>query len=377
MDTRAPQGASTLELFFDLVFVFALTQVSAFLVEHGDVAGLARGALLLAMLWWMWSTFTWTTNWTGTETAAIRLSLLAAMGVSLAMAQAVPDAFEDGGAWFAVTYFIVRLISVSLSWLGAAANQAQREALLTFLPLATMAPLLVLVGGFLDSPWRTVLWVLAFAVDLVSALSAGRGTWQIQARHFAERNGLFVIIALGESIVAIGLGVVGEERSTTLALSLGVVFVGAAALWWSYFDRPAQDAERYLAEADDKEQGRFARDAYSILHYPIILGIVLYAVAAEEVVAHPDDALDGFNRFAISVGVALVLLAVVAAAYRAVRRVPTERFVAAVVLIGLALFGGELSALRLAALVDVVLIASLVIEHRNRARLDAERSSTI
>ena len=217
--------------------------------------------------------------------------------------------------------------------------------------------------------------MLAFAVDLISAISAGRGTWQIQARHFAERNGLFVIIALGESIVAIGLGVVGEERSATLALSLGVVFVGAAALWCSYFDKPARDAERYLAEADDKEQGRFARDAYSILHYPIILGIVLYAVGAEDVVAHPDDALDGFNRFALSVGVALVLLAVVAAAYRAVRRVPTERFVAGIVLIGLALFGGELSALRLAALVDVVLIVSLVIEHRNRARLDAERSS--
>jgi low temperature requirement protein LtrA len=354
--------ASYLELFFDLVFVFAITQVSVLLHDQLTFAGLAEGALLLAMLWWTWSLYTWTTNWTGSDRLGIRVSLVGAMGASLLMAQAVPDAFDEAGPWFAVPYFVVRLFAASIYFLGARHHAAQRAALMTFLPLSMLASAGVLVGGYFDGSARVVIWVGAMLIDLASASAAGRATWEVDAAHFAERNGLFVIIALGESIVAIGLGASDAARTTSLALTLGLAFLGAAALWWCYFDRAARAAEGYLMAVTGFERGRFARDAYTILHYPVILGIVLYAFAAEEVVAHPAEVLAPEFRLAVTVGVSLVMLAVVAGTYRAVRRIPMERLLAALALLVLALVGTGIRADALMAVVVAIVVLALIRE---------------
>ncbi len=360
--------ASFLELFFDLVFVFAVTQVAALLREDVSFAGFAKGMLLLTFLWWTWSVYTWTTNWTGTEQLSIRLAILGAMGASMLMAQAVPDAFEDGGAWFATAYFAVRLLAAAIYWVGARNHEAQRAALTTFLPLSLSAAVLVLIGGYFDGEIRGAVWVAALVIDLVSAANSSKATWEIDAAHFAERNGLFIIIALGESIVAIGVGASGAERDASLVFTLLLAFAGAAAMWWSYFDRAQLAGERYLAAASPKERGMFARDAYSILHFPIVAGIVLYAVAVEEVVAHPDEHLVAGFRFALAAGMSMVLLAMVAANYRATRRIPVERLVAAAALIVVAVVSADLRGDVLTAGVVTIVVAGLWWE-RARAKI--------
>jgi low temperature requirement protein LtrA len=357
--------ASSLELFFDLVFVFAITQVSTLLREKPTLGGLVEGGLLLFMLWWTWSQYTWTTNWTGTDRLPLRLALIGAMGGSLLMAKTVPDAFGDGGPWFGWEYLSVRLFAGAIYWIGARHSPSQRAALLTFLPLSLVAPLLVVGGGYLTGSARLGLWALAMAVDFASAAAAGRGTWEVDPGHFAERNGLFVIIALGESIVAIGLGASQAERTSGLLLALVVAFLGAAALWWSYFDRAARAAEEYLKEVQGQERGRFARDAYTLLHFPVVLGIVLYAVGAEEVVAHPGSLLAAEFRFALTAGVGLLMLAMVAGSYRAVRRLPIERLVLVTVLAALTVVGSGLPALLFATLTVGATIAALVQEGRH------------
>jgi low temperature requirement protein LtrA len=365
MPLLTEKRASYLELFFDLVFVFAITQVSTLLREKPTVGGLVEGGLLLFMLWWTWSQYTWTTNWTGTDRLPLRLALIGAMGGSLLMAKTVPDAFADGGTWFGWEYFTVRLFAGAIYWIGARHSPSQRAALLTFLPLSLVAPLLVVGGGYLTGSARLGLWALAMAVDFASAAAAGRGTWEVDPGHFAERNGLFVIIALGESIVAIGLGASQAERTSGLLLALVVAFLGAAALWWSYFDRAARAAEEYLKEVQGQERGRFARDAYTLLHFPVVLGIVLYAVGAEEVVAHPGSLLAAEFRFALTAGVGLLMLAMVAGSYRAVRRLPIERLVLVTVLAALTVVGSGLPALLFATLTVGATIAALVQEGRH------------
>lgn len=353
------KSTSYLELFFDLVFVFAVTQVSALVRDDQTFAGLGRGSLLLLMLWWSWSLYTWTTNWTGTDRLGIRLSLIGAMAAALVMSAAVADAFTTGGIWFAFSYLVVRIFVAAMYWIGSRRSIAQRAALMTFLPLSLLAPFVVLAGAYFDGTKRLVIWILAIVIDMLSAANAGRAMWEIDPGHFAERNGLFVIIALGESIVAIGIGATLTERRPQLIASLILAFAGAAVLWWSYFDRAARAAEEYLKNAEGQERGRFARDAYTILHLPIVIGIVLFAVAAEEVVAHPDQSLSPEIRFALVVGVGLVLLGIVAAAYRATHQVPYERMAAAVAMVLLAFLAGGTRADVLMAV--VVLIVSLAL----------------
>lgn len=359
---RERMRASTLELFFDLVFVLAITQVTALLRDDHTAAGIGRGLVILLLLWWAWSVYTWITNYTGTDLTLVRLSLLGAMGASMIMATGVAGAFGSAGPWFAISYMVVRLFGQLGYWIAARDDPLRREALLTFLPLATIAPVIVLAGGFVDDPARTWVWVAAIAVDAAGAINAGRGTWDVAPLHFAERNGLFIIIALGESIVAVGLGAIGAERSIELLLALSLGFLGAAALWWSYFQHAAPKAERHLVAADVKERGRFARDAYTVLHFPIVLGIVLYAVAIEEAVAHPLHHLGDFGRYSLAAGMALVLLAIIAATYRASRRIPRERLLAAAGLLLLAGVGEGMNALWFVAVSDAVVVLALLAE---------------
>ena len=357
------RNASTLELFFDLVYVFAITQVVGAIHNNVSFVGLAQGALLLMLLWWTWSVYTWTTNWTGTDGFTIRMLLLAAMGGTLFMAIAVPDAFSDKAVWFGAAYLAVRVLATALYWVASKPYPNQRAAFITFFPVSSLATLSVFIGAFLGSPWLWVLWTAGAALDVVSAISAGKGTWAIDAKHFAERMGLFIIIALGESVVGMGITAAGLPRDAAHTAAIIVTFVTVAALWWSYFDKAAPHAERYFTSVHGKERGRFARDAYSILHYPLVVGIVYFGVTAGDVLSHPTDPLDTATRWAMVVGMSLVLLAMAAVTRRTHTPIGPARVVASGALVVLGVAGGALPAMAFTGVATAILIATLAWEH--------------
>lgn len=360
-DVKGGRGrsASTLELFFDLVYVFAIAQVVGLLHGGEGLADLARGALLIWLLWWTWSLYTWTTNWCGTDGTRTRLFLLATMGVTLLMSLTISTAFDEGSQWFGVTYFVVRLMGLALYWFSSGDYPEQRAAFLTFGPVTLVASALVLAGGFLDTPWLTVVWLLAAAVDLGAAASAGQATWAIDAPHFAERNGLFIIVALGETIVGVGLTATGVERDAIHIAAIAIAFVIACGLWWAYFHRAAVVMEHAMSAGTGQVPGRIARDAYTLLHYPLVVGIIFYAVAAEEIVAHPDEPLETFGRLALSLGVSLALLAIAGAVARVTGRIPTVRIGTAIVIMAIGAVAGSWTAVVFAAAIAVVVAASL------------------
>ena len=369
------RSASTLELFFDLVYVFAITQVVRLIHADPTTVGFAKGAFLLALLYWTWSIYTWTTNWTGTDGAPVRLFMLAAMGATLVMALEVPDAFGDGARWFGVTYFAVRMLAAGFYWFASKPFPTQRAAFATFFPLSFLAALFVMIGGFLDSPWLGIFWVAGASLDLFSAINAGKGTWAIDAKHFSERFGLFVIIALGESIVGIGLAAAHVSRDLIHLVGLGLMFVVAAGLWWSYFDKAAPFVENVFVHRTGQARGRFARDAYSILHYPIIVGIVFFAVAAEDVVAHPDEPLGRTIGVAMALGVALVLVSIVASVVRSIPRIFWLRVATGLGLMVLVWFTTGIDAVFTSTIVAAVLVIELIWEHIHHWRVAAPIAS--
>jgi len=356
------RNATTLELFFDLVYVFAITEVVSFVHHEPTIAGLAKGAFLLFLLWWTWSIYTWTTNWCGTGSVSIRLYLLAAMGTTLVMGIAVPEAFGDGSRLFAVSYFVVRALVTGLYWFESKDYPIQRAAFWTFYPLSMTGALVVLIGGFFEGRALLALFAIGGAIDLFGAINAGRGAWAVDAAHFAERNGLFIIIALGESVVGLGLAASSVDLDVSHVLALVISFAGIAALWWAYFDHAAPKAEHEFTRLAGRDRGRFARDVYTLLHYPLVVGIVMFAVGLGVVVTHPGDTLDVVGRVAVAGGPALALATVTAWTYRALRRVTVERLVAALALLLAIPLGAELSASGFAALSVAVIGVALVTE---------------
>ncbi|HLE99338.1 MAG TPA: low temperature requirement protein A, partial [Gaiellaceae bacterium] len=327
---------SYLELFFDLVFVFAFTQVTALLLEDTSAAGFARAGLVLAMVWWAWSAYAWMTNAIDVESLVTRLIVFAAMAAAFFAALAVPDAYQDAGAWFAVSYFTLRILNAALFTWGVRRDPALLRATAGLAPWFVAAALVALVGGFADGELRPWIWIASLAIDVAGTIVAGRARWRVSSAHFAERHGLIVIIALGESVVAIGVGVAELERDRVFALSVLVALAGVVALWWAYFDFTAQAAERALRRAGPEARGPLARDVFTYFHFPIVLGVVFYAVAAEKTLAHPTDPLSRAGRWALGLGIALFLLGFVLARYRVIRRIAWERIVAGLVAIAAA-----------------------------------------
>jgi low temperature requirement protein LtrA len=361
-----------LELFFDLVFVFAFTQVTTLVVEDTSATGLARAALIFALVWWAWSAYAWLTNAIDVENVGTRLFVFAAMLAAFFAALAVPDAYTDEGAWFAIAYFAVRVLHVALYVWGVHADPVQRVAVMRLAPWFLVAPTVVLAGGFVDDPWRTSLWSLSIAIDVAGTLFAAG--FRVSAAHFAERHGLIVIIALGESIVAIGVAAVELERDGVFALAVAVSFAGAAAAWWAYFDATRIAVERGLHAASEEDRGHLARDVFTFFHYPIVFGIILLAVAAKKMLGGPGEPLPDAGRAALALGIALFLLGFVLIRYRVIRRIAWERIGAALVVVAAVLVLDEADALLLLALTVVALVAALTLESfrlRNvRARLE-------
>ena len=305
----AEQRVTPLELFFDLVFVFALTQVTGFLADHLTWTGMLQGAALLAVLWWAWGAYSWLTNAVpAEEVISARLVILSAMAAMLVASLAVPDAFGEYGVLFGLSYFVVRVLHVVLFVLATGSTPEARQAMLRLAPGFLGAPLLLIPAGFLNGFAQGALWAVALAIDLGVSFVRGVSGFRVNAEHFVERYGLIVIIALGESIVAIGVGASGLTigAGVVVAAVLGIAL--AAALWWAYFDLDMLVAGQRLFAAKGEERARLARDAYSYLHLPMVAGIVLVALGIKKILEDVGDPLGTIPAVALCGGVALYLL---------------------------------------------------------------------
>jgi low temperature requirement protein LtrA len=305
------QRVTPLELFFDLVFVFAITQVSGFVSADPSWTRLVQGLAILAVVWFGWSGYAWLGNTANTDEGLVRVMLLAAMAAMLIASLAVPHAFGRDGLIFGVAYFVVRALHIGCY---ATVAQARHDRTLltvvgrlgsTILPAAA----LLVLAGALSGAARTVCWILALAVDYGGIALRGVEGWRITPGHFAERHSAIIIIALGESIVALGVGAEGVRLSAGV---IGGVLLGmatAAALWWAYFDVVAIVAERRLRRADPFAQVLMARDSYTYLHLPMVTGIILFAIGVKRTLLHTGMHLHPVVAVTLCGGVALYLVA--------------------------------------------------------------------
>jgi low temperature requirement protein LtrA len=332
---REGERVTPLELFFDLVFVLALTQCTALMAADPTWEGLARGLLVLGVLWWSWVGYAWLTSVVDPEEGAVRLVMFAAMAAFLVAALCVPGAFDDEALLFAVAYGAVRVAHILLFLLASRDDPQLRHATMGLAISTGIGVGLLLLASTADGALQGGLWALALTLDMGGPLLIDPAGWRLVPEHFAERHWLILIIALGESIVAVGAGVSGDvDAGVVLAAVLGVVV--AAGLWWLYFDVVAPISSRRLAAAAaGAERNRMARDSYSYLHLPMVAGIVLVALGMKKTLGHVEDPLSIVPTFALLGGAALYLLAHVAFRLRNVRTLNRRRLGLALLLLAL------------------------------------------
>ncbi len=364
--------ATTLELFYDLVFVFAITQVSHFLLEDLTWTRAAQAGLILLVVVWSWNFTTWATNELDPELLRVRVLLLGLMLGSLLMAIAIPEAFGDRAPLFAIAYVAIQVGRHGFLTFGAAARGTnERERAGRILAWFVLAGVLWIAGAFADGEARTVLWVLALLVDYAGPLVffwvpgrprlSGR-SWDVSPGHMAERFQLFVIIALGESIVITGATAADHELGLAAVAALVVAFLGSGALWWLYFTSIGRIAEHTIEHAEDP--GRIARDVYTYLHVLLIGAIVVSAVGDEVVLAHPTDVLGTPELLAVVAGPVLYLLAQLLIRVRLARTLsgPRSTAIAACLLVGL--LGTQVPGLVTAGLLTAVLVGLIAWDER-------------
>jgi low temperature requirement protein LtrA len=322
------QRVTPLELFFDLVFVFAITQVTGLMSDDLTWGGIGHGLLVLAALWWLWTGYAWLTNSLEPEEGLVRLGMFVAMVGMFLVALAVPRAFGSGGVLFGVAYIVVRVINLLLYTFSARGDRDLLRALKRFALTEMIGPLLIIAAGLVEDPWRVALWVLAL-VATYSGVVIGRGIARpISPSHFAERYGLIVIIALGESVIALGVGAAHLSLTPGIVAAsvLGIVVI--AALWWAYFDVLAVLARQRLSETSGGAQTQLARDYYRYLHLPMVAGIVLFALGLEGTIEQVDEPLHSVSAVALCGGLSMYFLTHVAFRIRVVyfvRHHTTER----------------------------------------------------
>ena len=359
---RETERVTPLELFFDLVFVLALTQCTALMADDPTWQGLARGLLVLGVLWWSWVGYAWLTSVVDPEEGAVRIAMFAAMAAFLVCALCVPGAFDDEALLFACAYFVVRAAHIWLFILASRDDPGLRRAVLQLGLTTAIGTGLLLVASATDGALQGALWALALALDIGGTALIDPSGWRMEPGHFAERHGLIVIIALGESIVAIGVGA-GLEIDTGVVVAAVLGIVVAACLWWTYFDVVALVAERRLAGTEDlRARNAMARDSYSILHFPMIAGIVLLALGLKKTLGHVDEPLKLVPAAAMLGGVALYLLAHVAFRLRNVHTLNRRRLGMAVLLVLLIPLAHEIDALWSLALLAALMSALIAYE---------------
>jgi low temperature requirement protein LtrA len=366
---RSEDSVTPLELFFDLVFVLAITQCTALMAHMPTWEGLARGLLVLGVLWWAWVGYAWLTSVVDPEEGAVRLVIIAAMAALLVASLCVPDAFGDAGLVFACAYGIVRGGQIALFVLASRDDPALRRSTTGLAAGTAVGVALLVVASFADGGLQLGIWALALLLDMGEPFVFGSEGWKLVPRHFAERHGLIVIIALGESIVAIGAGAeTVVDLGVVTAAVLGTIV--AAGVWWLYFDVVALVAARRLENAKKgRERNEVARDSFSYLHFPMVAGIVLLALGMKKTLADVDDPLELIPAVATLGGTALYLLAHVAFRWRNVHRFSWQRLVCAGVLLALIPAAEELPALVTLTLVAALLVALILYERVRFAEL--------
>jgi low temperature requirement protein LtrA len=351
------------ELFFDLVFVFAFTQVATLLTNDPTFAGIGRGLLVLAALWWAWAAYAWLTNILDPEEGVVFAALLVALIAMFVAALVVPGVYDDDGVLFGAAFLVVVAMHAVLYAAAGRGNRDLLGAVLRVAPWNLLGATLILVAGFTDGA-RTWLWLAAIAVTYAGGLLTGSMGWQVHASHFAERHGLVMIIALGEAFISIGIGATGIGIGTgeVVAAILGILV--ATSFWLAYFDFFSIRGERLLLDLQGAERVALARDVYSYLHFPLIVGVVLFAFAMKDVVGHVGEELDFVSAFALCGGSALYMLTFTAIRIRVMRRVQLSRgrFVAALAVLLILPLATMIPALAALALVTAVWVGLHVYE---------------
>jgi low temperature requirement protein LtrA len=349
------------------VFVFAITQVTSFLSHSPTWAGLLRAFLLLGMLWWAWSAYAWLTNTLDPEEGVVRLAMLTAVAGMLIVSLAAPNAYGKDGLVFGVAYLVVRALHLLLIGIAGRGDRDMLRAVLRITPGGILGAILLIVASFFDGSAQLALWTLAVMVTYLAALVGHMRGWRVSPQHFVERFGQIIIIALGESIVAIGVGARGLplDLEVIVAALLGITVT--ACIWWSYFDWVAYVAQSRLTEATGSTRAALARDAYSYLHFPMVAGIVLFAFGLKTALGDTTRSLATVPALGLVGGIALYLLAHVGLRLRLGSGLGRGRPIAALAL--LALFPAAttvpgLAALGLVAAVCVILITYEFLRHR-------------
>ena len=361
---RQDERVLPLELFFDLVFVLAITQCTNLMSNDPTWGGLGKGTLVLGLLWWTWVGYAWLTSVLDPEEGAVRLVLFAAMAGLLIVSISVPEAFGDLAFEFALAYGVVRFAQIGLFLLASRDDPALRRSIWGLAVGTAVGVGMVIAGAFLDDLGQGAVWALALALDMSGPYLFGSEGWTLVPGHFAERHGLIIIIALGESIVAIGVGA-GTSLTWGIAAAAALGIALAAAMWWLYFDVVALVSARRLARAPEgRERNELARDSYSYLHFPMVAGIVLFALGLKKTLGDVGDPLELVPAFALLGGVAIYLLGLVAFRYRHVHSINRHRLGLAVLLFALVPLATELPALAILAIGNVLIWAMIVYETR-------------
>jgi len=365
------------ELFFDLVFAFAFTQVTTLLSERPTWLGLARALLVLGALWWAWASFAWLTNTIDTQDGVALAAILAATGAIFIAALAVPDAFGGEGVLFGGAFLVASVTQVALYAWGARGEPDLLRAIVRVFPWVIGGAVLILAAGFAHGGLRIGLWAAALVVGFVGpGLIDVRG-WRVRPSHFVERHGLIVIIAIGESLIAVGVGVRGIDLTVGVVTGAVLGLVVATSFWLAYFDFFTSRARQLLEERRDEEQVLLARDVFTYLHLPMVVGIVLFAFGVKSALPHLGGHLSWVAAVAVCGGPALFLGSFVALRYRVSRSLGRGRLAATVacaLLIPLTPYVPALAALALVAAVWVALHAYELVWWRDaRAQARAQR----
>jgi low temperature requirement protein LtrA len=369
----AIQAVTSVELFFDLVYVFAVTQLSHLIVDDLSVRGVANACFLLIVVWWAWIYTTWMANWFDPASAQVRGALTAVMLASLLMTAALPEALGTQGLLFAGPYIALQVgrNAVAASLLDR--GHPLREVFGRLLVWSSVAGVLWVGGALLDADQRLLLWVPALGLELAAPAAgywlprrgrARTSDYDIEGGHFAERCQLFIIIALGESIVLTGATASAAGLSPTVLLGLAVSFAETAALWWVYFGATAEHARVTMSTCEDP--GRLARDAYTYGHLPIIAGIIATAVGVDLLIAEPAHALHGVGLAMVLGGPALYLVGESVFRRRMTGKLNVAGLVSAGALLALASIGTHVSALVLSLIVGGLLALLAMSEREGR-----------
>ena len=364
-ELREGEVVKPLELFFDLVFVLAFTQCTALMAAQPTWEGNGRGMLALAMLWWAWVGYAWLTSVIEPEEGSVRIAMFAATAALLIAALCVPQAFGDRALLFAIAYGMVRAGQIALFLIASRDDPGLRRSVVSLAISSAIGVGLLTGASFLAGGAQEALWGIAILVDWGGPALFGMRGWRLVPGHFAERHSLVIILALGESIIALGVG--AQVDLTAGVVTAAVLGVGlAAALWWTYFDVVALvNARRLTLATEGRERNTLARDSYSYLHFPMVAGIVLAALGLEETLGHVDDALDAVHAFALLGGVAFYLLAHVALRLRNAHTLNRQRLMLAVLLLALIPVATTIPSLAALAGINVLLWTMIVYETAN------------